>query len=108
MKNLQFPFPLSREKAFNTSLEVYIEVHVSKITGAEKQKSNHAYMTFVALDSSTYKPLQIPKLNPITDEEKAMFESAPRRRELRLIFSGRIQAEEATGLRRFFDKMDEQ
>jgi len=93
-------------RAFKTSLEVYIEVHVLKITGAEKLKSNHAYMTFVALDSKTYVPIQIPKLNPVTDEEKLIYESAPRRRELRLILSGRIKPEQATGLRKFFDEMD--
>lgn len=93
-------------RAFNSSLEVFIEVFVSKITGADRQKSNHAYMTFVALNAETLKPQKVPHLKPETDEEMKLFESAVRRRELRLILSGRMKAEDATDLRAFFEEMD--
>jgi len=89
-------------RAFNSSVEVYLEVHVAEITGKNVKKSNHAYMTFVALDSDTKKPRKVPALIPVTDEEKRLYESALRRRELRLILSGRMQPKDATDLRAFF------
>ena len=89
-------------RAFNSSVEVYLEVHVAEITGKNVKKSNHAYMTFVALDSDTKKPQKVPALTPVTDEEKRLYESAIRRRELRLILSGRLQPKDATDLRAFF------
>lgn len=92
-------------RAFTTSVEVYMEVHVANIKGKNSKKSNHAFMTFVALDDESKKPKKIPKLNPVTDEEQKLYESALRRRELRLILSGRMQPKDATDLRAFFDKL---
>ena len=92
-------------RAFKTSLEVYIEVYVSEMTGANTIKSNHAYLTFVALDPETMKPKQVPPVNPVSTEELRLYEGATRRRELRLILSGRIKPEEATDLRAYFDDM---
>jgi len=92
-------------RAYNTSLEVYIEVHVSDIGGGNTKKSNHAYMTFVALDSAQKRPKKIPAFKPTTDKEKALYESAPRRRELRLILSGRMQAKDASLLKDYFENV---
>ncbi len=93
-------------RAFNTSLEVYIEVMVSDITGANTMKSNHAYMTFVALDKDSKRPCKIPELLPITTEQKRLHEGATRRRELRLILSGRLKPKDATDLRSFFGELE--
>ena len=93
-------------RAFNTSVEVYIEVYVSDITGANTIKSNHAYMTFVALDKESLKPIPVPKLHPITPQELKLYEGATRRRELRLILSGRLKPEHATDLRSYFQELD--
>ncbi len=92
-------------RAFTTSVEVYLEVHVSNIKGKNRMKSNHAYMTFVALSDETRLPQQVPPLIPQTEEEKRLYESAIRRRELRLILGGRMQPKDATDLRAFFDKL---
>lgn len=92
-------------RAFNTSLEVYLEVHVSNIMGNNTIKSNHAYLTFVALDSETGRPIKVPSLKAISPEELKLYESAPRRRELRLILSGRMKPSEATDLKAFFDSV---
>ena len=92
-------------RAFNTSLEVYLEVHVSNIMGNNTLKSNHAYFTFVALDGETKKPRQIPKLNPVSSEQQRLYESAPRRRELRLLLSGRMKPSEASDLKAFFESV---
>ena len=93
-------------RAFTTSVEVYLEVYVSDFDGKNTVKSNHAYMTFVALDENKKKPVPVPKIHPVTPEEVLRYEGATRRRELRLILSGRIKAEQAKDLRNYFTDME--
>ncbi|MCZ2101905.1 MAG: acyl-CoA thioesterase [Chitinophagales bacterium] len=92
-------------RAFNTSVEVYVEVSAADLTGSNPRQSNHAYFTFVALDEVTGKPIQVPQVIPITTEEKKQYEAAIRRRELRLILAGKIKPEQAKELRHFFTEM---
>jgi acyl-CoA hydrolase len=92
-------------RAFNTSVEVYIEVKASNLIATRSSKSNHAFFTFVALDADTQKPVKVPKVIVETDDEVELYESAVRRRELRLILSGRIKAEEATEIRALFENL---
>ncbi len=89
-------------RAFNTSLEVYVEVFSSDIKGLNPRRCNHAYFTFVALDDERKTPIEIPPVLPLSSEEQTLYESAARRREIRLILSGRIKPKEATEIRRFF------
>lgn len=89
-------------RAFTTSVEIFVEVSAADITGANPRQSNHAYFTFVALDKSSGKPIKVPAVIPITNEEKKQFEVASRRRELRLILAGKLKPEEAMELRNFF------
>ncbi len=89
-------------RAFTTSVEVYLEVYVSDFAGLNTVKSNHAYMTFVALDDEKREPIEVPQLNPITPGDISLFESAKRRREVRLILSGRLKPEDATDLKSYF------
>jgi acyl-CoA hydrolase len=89
-------------RAFNTSVEVYVEVFSANLKGYEDRRTNHAYFTFVAIDDDTRMPISVPKVIPLTKEEETMFEGASRRRELRLILSGRIKPEEATEIRSLF------
>jgi acyl-CoA hydrolase len=89
-------------KAFNTSVEVYLKVKTGKVTQDEMDTSNSAFMTFVALDPYTHKPREVPQLVPETESEKRLYEGAARRRELRLILSGRMKAKDATGLKAYF------
>lgn len=89
-------------RAFNTSVEIYVEVSASGITGADPRQSNHAYFTFVAIDKQSGKPKPVPPVIPITSEEKKQYESAIRRRELRLILAGRLKPEQAMELKHFF------
>lgn len=89
-------------RAFTTSVEVYVEVSVSEITGFNSRRTNHAYLTFVGLDPETKKPVKVPKLNPLTAEEEKLYEGAARRREIRLILSGRIKPSEALKVKDFF------
>ncbi len=89
-------------RAFNTSVEVYVEVFSSDIKGHNPRRCNHAYFTFVALDDERKTPIEIPPVLPLSSEEQTLYESAARRREIRLILSGRIKPKEATEIRRFF------
>lgn len=66
-----------------TSMEVLVEVcSENYLTGVTKL-TNRAYITFVALDENG-KPKPVPGLILETEEEKAEFEEARKRRELRL------------------------
>jgi len=89
-------------KAFTTSLEVYVEVLAADITGANARQSNHAYLSFVALDYDTKKPSKVPPLRPVSSEEQKLYDGASRRRELRLILSGRLKPADATEIKDFF------
>ncbi len=89
-------------RAFNTSVEVYVEVSAADITGANSRLSNHAYLSFVALDDRTKKPTKVPPLRPVSSEEQKRYDGASRRRELRLILSGRMKPSDATEIKDFF------
>jgi acyl-CoA hydrolase len=89
-------------RAFNTSLEIFVEVFAANMKGGDQRKCNDAYFTFVALDEETKKPVHVPGVNPLTDSEEQRYESALQRRELRLILSGRMKPEEATNIRAMF------
>lgn len=89
-------------RAFNTSVEVYLEVFTTSSFGADLEKSNHAYLTFVAMDPRTSKPRKVPQVIPETPEEIQLYEGAARRREVRLVLAGRMKPEDATDLKALF------
>ena len=89
-------------RAFNTSVEIFVEVFAENVKGHNSRRCNHAYFTFVALDDEKKKPTKVPGLIPLSQEEQDLFEGASRRREIRLILSGRIKPEEATEVKSFF------
>ncbi len=91
--------------AFNSSVEVYVEVFAADIKGKNPRRCNHAYYTFVGINETTGKPIPIPDVIPLTEIEQTRYESAPRRREVRLILSGRMKAENAKYLKSFFGSM---
>ena len=89
-------------RAFNTSVEIAVEVYAADIKGGQNRRSNNAFFTFVAIDDEHKKPIKVPQLLPLTSEEEKLYESALRRRELRLILSGRLKPEDATEIKSFF------
>ncbi len=91
-------------RAFRTSVEVYVEVFAADIKGHENRMSNHAYFTFVALDDKKKKPIKVPEIIPLTREEQQLYDSANRRRELRLILGGRLKPSEAKEIKMFFQE----
>jgi len=89
-------------RAFNTSVEVYVEVFATNIKNGNPRRSNHAYFTMVAIDEKKRKPINVPEVISLTQEEQKLYESAARRREIRMILSGRMKPEEANDLRALF------
>jgi acyl-CoA hydrolase len=88
-------------RAFNSSMEVYIEVHAEHIPSNKRIKSNEAFFTFVAVDEKG-NPIKVPELVPETPRETELFDSALRRRQLRLILAGRMKPHDATELKAIF------
>jgi len=92
-------------RAFHSSVEVYVEVFANDIKGQKPRRCNHAYFTFVALDDERKDPISVPAVIPLSNEEQNLYDSAARRRELRLILSGRIKPKDATEVRKFFSEL---
>ncbi len=91
-------------RAFNTSMEVYIEVYAHNIPRGERYKCNDAYYTFVAIDSRN-RPIVVPQLEPESDAEKQKYDGALRRRQVRLVMAGKLKPEDAVELKAYlFDK----
>ena len=89
-------------RAFNSSIEIRIDVEAENIPEGRKFESNSAYFTFVAVDKEGH-PVAIPEVVPETLEEIELFNGALRRRQLRLILSGRMNPSEANELKSIFD-----
>jgi acyl-CoA hydrolase len=90
-------------RAFNTSVEVHVQVFTVDFKGQKPKRSNHAYFTFVALEDGTLKPQNVPPVLPLTQEEVTLYENAIKRRELRLVLSGRMKPNQATELKNMFE-----
>ncbi|MFD0792540.1 acyl-CoA thioesterase [Mucilaginibacter litoreus] len=88
-------------RAFNTSVEVRMDVYAENVPSGTKVKSNDAYYTFVALDGDGA-TVSVPPLIPETPEETELFNGALRRRQLRLILGGKMKPDDATELKALF------
>ncbi len=89
-------------RSFHSSMEVRIDVEAEDVPSGKKMESNNAYFTFVAMDENGH-PTEVPEVIPQTEEEKSLFDSALRRRQLRLILAGRMKPSEANELKSIFD-----
>lgn len=90
-------------RAFRTSMEIHIVVEAESIATGEKKVSNTAFYTFVALDKDG-KPRSVPEVEPETEAERELYDGALRRRQMRLILSGKLSPHEADGLKDLFNK----
>lgn len=90
-------------RAFNSSMEVHLQVWGEDVLHQYKYKSNEAYFTFVALDPNG-KPRPINTMVPETESETKLFDGALRRRQVRLILGGKLKPEDADELKALFFK----
>ncbi len=88
-------------RAFNSSMEIFIDVWVEDRESGRRSKANEAIYTFVAVDE-TGAPVQIPPLNPESELEKERFAAALRRKQLSLVLAGKMKPTEATELKALF------
>ena len=90
-------------RAFNTSMEVHLEVYSQNFLNKEQKKANEAFYTFVAIDHEG-KPKTIPQVEPVTEQEQHFFDGAKRRRDMRLILAGKMKPQESLDLKSLFLK----
>ena len=88
-------------RSFNSSMEVFVDVFVEDAVTGQREKCNEAIYTFVAVDQNG-NPIQVPALIPESEEEKARFDGALRRKQLALILAGKMKPAEATELKKLF------
>lgn len=88
-------------RAFNSSMEIYLDVWLEDRVSGERTKANEAIYTFVAVDDSGH-PVKIPPVKPETDIEKLRFDGALRRRQLSLVLAGKMKPHDATELKALF------
>jgi len=81
-------------RAFRTSMEVEINVYAENARDSIKRHCNRAFYTFVAVGEDG-KPVPVPELVPETGNERERYEAAARRREFRLLLSGRMKPSDA-------------
>lgn len=89
-------------RAFNTSMEVHIEVQAEDVPQGITVESHRAFFTMVAVDAEGRKQ-SVPEAIPETSAEQELFAGALRRRQLRLVLAGRLHPEEAHELKSIFD-----
>jgi acyl-CoA hydrolase len=88
-------------RAFTTSMEIHLKVWGEDALHQYRYESNEAYFTFVALDPNG-KPRKVLPSIPETEEEKSLYEGALRRRQVRLILSGKMNPDDANELKALF------
>lgn len=88
-------------RAFNSSMEVFVDVFVEDPVKGTRIKCNEAIYTFVAVDQNGG-PIDVPEIIPETEEEKMRYDGALRRKQLSLILAGKMHPSEATELRKLF------
>lgn len=90
-------------RVFNSSMEIYIEVHSEGTMANNHRKCNQAFFTFVGIDENN-KIVKLPPLEPKTESEHQAHQSALRRRHYRLILADRMEPAQSDVLRAMFLK----
>ncbi|MAU63079.1 MAG: acyl-CoA thioesterase [Flavobacteriaceae bacterium] len=89
-------------RAFNSSMEVFIDVWKQNKINPKKTKVNEAIYTFVALNKRG-RTVKVPQIIPETELEKQRYDAALRRRQLSLVLAGKLSPKDATELKAIFD-----
>jgi acyl-CoA hydrolase len=88
-------------RAFNTSMEIHLKVWNQNMISQTRALSNEAFFTFVALDENKH-PKKVPAIIAETEDQIKYYDGALRRRQLRLILSGKMKPDDATELKALF------
>ncbi len=67
-----------------TSMECGVKMWAEDRSSGRRRHIASAYLTFVALDANTGRPVPIPQITPETDEEKRRYADAEERRDRRI------------------------
>ncbi len=86
-------------RAFKSSMETYVDVWIEDRQSGSRTKVNEGIYNFVAVDE-VGKPLTIPQIIPETELEKERFNGALVRKQLSLVLAGKLEANEATALKK--------
>ena len=89
-------------RAFNSSMEVYVDVWIEDRESGLRSRANEGIYTFVAVDE-TGSPVPVAQIVPETALEKERFDGALRRKQLSLILAGKMVADDATELKALFN-----
>jgi len=85
-------------RAFRTSMEVELNVWAENPRAETKRKCNRAFYTYVALNEEG-STVPVPNVDPQTERERDRYEAAAKRRDIRLVFAGRKDLDEASSLK---------
>jgi len=88
-------------RAFNSSMEIFVDVWIEDRESQERTKVNEGIYTFVAVDR-TGTPVKVPPLKPETKLEKERYDGALRRKQLSLVLSKKMKPSDATELKALF------
>jgi len=92
-------------RAFNSSMEVFIDVSAEDIPANKKIMTHRAFFTFVAVDQNG-RPIEVPEVEPCNPEEQELYDGALRRRQLRLVLAKRMNPQDAVELKSIFNLVD--
>jgi len=88
-------------RAFGSSMEVFADVWIEDRASGSKTKVNECIYTFVAVDLNGNK-VKVPELIPETKLEIERYDAALRRRQMSLVMSGKMKAQDAIELKALF------
>ncbi len=89
-------------RAFNSSMEVFMDVWIEDRENGMRSKANEAIYTFVAVDEMG-QTVQVPEIIPETAVEKERYDAALRRRQLSLVLAGKMAPKDASELKALFE-----
>ncbi len=89
-------------RAFNSSMEIFVDVWIEDRESGDKTKVNEGIYTFVAVNE-TGTPVNVPSISPETEIEKERFIGALRRKQLSLVLAKKMRPSDATELKALFN-----
>ncbi len=88
-------------RAFNSSMEIFVDVWMEDRESGERTKVSEGIYTFVAVDRAGA-PVKVPEVIPQTKLEKERYDGALRRKQLSLVLSKKMDPKDATELKALF------